>query len=265
MTTFATLGSCLSGMTGVMLAGDYRWTRLNNVSVDRSDLFVSYFLRQAPMPTREFLSTLFPVKPEHAHEIGSVFDRLYRHTAGLVEMPAGTTPFFDNVAQGRPDVLLLDNQFDTTNIKGHYHSFDGRRDFDFNFPVHWCERAAWMDEGLSWSPPLSAGESAAHWATIVRDLHTALPVAHIVFLCASPNLFGDNPERCARAEAFEPALRAALGDTDIEIVQPLRVPRALTKLPDDTEHFDLAVYRALAGRVFTHVHATPRAEPQHAG
>jgi hypothetical protein len=33
------LGSCLAGMTAAMLVGDYRWVRLNNAAVDRSDLF----------------------------------------------------------------------------------------------------------------------------------------------------------------------------------------------------------------------------------
>jgi hypothetical protein len=77
------------------------------------------------------------------------------------------------------------------------------------------------------------------------------PAAHIMFVCAPSSTIEHDVGRRARADGFEPALRAALGDTDVEIVPQLQIPRALSKLPDDEEHLDLQVYRALAGRAFT--------------
>ena len=251
MRTVATLGSCLSGLTGVMLAGDYRWVRLNNAVVDRSDLFVKYFLRRERMPSREIVEMLLEVKPEHAEWTKQLFQRMFRETAGLADLPPETTPLFDNLESKRFDLFVLDNQHDTHNIKCTYRSLDGRLDFEFNFPLHWCERHDLMQDSFHWSPCLEPAESAQCWAEIVRYLRAAQPAAHIVFLCASSSTIAHDPARCARADGFPAALRDALGDDGTEIVPQLHVPRELSKLPDDIEHFDLAIYRALAGRVFT--------------
>ncbi len=161
MRTVATLGSCLSGLTGVMLAGDYRWVRLNNAVVDRSDLFVKYFLRRERMPSREIVEMLLEVKPEHAEWTKQLFQRMFRETAGLADLPPETTPLFDNLESKRFDLFVLDNQHDTHNIKCTYRSLDGRLDFEFNFPLHWCERHDLMQDSFHWSPCLEPAEFGA--------------------------------------------------------------------------------------------------------
>jgi hypothetical protein len=251
MRKVGTLGSCLSGLTAAMLAADYRWHRMNNATIDRSDLFVKYFLRREPMPSRSLIEMLLRLAPDHAHESKNLFDRMFRDTAGLVELPPTTKPLFENLEHERFDALLLDNQYDTHNIKCSYGSVSGRLDFDFNFPVHWCERPEALEGSLRYSPPLDATESARNWAEIARYLRAAQPAAHIVFICSPSSTFENDAGRRARADAFEAPLREALGNADIEVFSQMHIPRELSKLPADTEHFDLPVYRALAGRVFS--------------
>src|SRR5258708_3104785 len=107
MKKLGVLGSCLSGLTAFMLASDYRWIRLNNAAVDRSDTFVKYFVRQEPMPSRDVVEMVLAVKPEHAAEAPTVIDRMYRRTVGLSEMPPTTKPLIDNLANEKFDLFLL--------------------------------------------------------------------------------------------------------------------------------------------------------------
>jgi len=251
--TIGVLGSCLAGTTAVLLSLDYRWVRINNAAIDRSDVFVRNFVRQAPMPSRDLVEMLLAVKPEHAEAAAPIFERMFRSGVGRLELPPATRPLIDNLANERFDVLLLDNQYDTYNIKATYRSLDGKLDFEFSFPLHWCEHFERTRDQFDFAPRLTPEESARNWAEIVRYLQNAQPQARIFFFCAPSATIEHDADRRARAEAFEPALRAALGAAAVEIVPPLFVPRALTKLPDDPEHFDLPVYRALAGRVFSTV------------
>jgi hypothetical protein len=262
MKKMGVLGSCLAGMTSVLLAGDYRWVRLNNAAVDRSDVFARYFVRQEPMPSREIVEMVLAVKPEHADEAKPVFDRMFRNGVGLSEMPVSAKPLIDNLANERFDVFVLDNQCDTYVLKSTYESLSGNLDFESSFPLHWCERWEMMRDSFRFAPCLEPAESARNWAEIVRYLRSAQPQARIFFLCAPSSPHENDAARRARADAFEPALRAALGDTEIDIVPQLQVPRELTKLPDDPEHFDLLVYRALAGRIFTSFFTAPGARTQ---
>jgi hypothetical protein len=244
------LGSCLSGMTAALLAADYGWKRLNHTIIDRSDLFLKYFIYRAPMPSRALFETLFRLKPECAGE-AHVFDRMFRETTGRFELPADTRPFFENLEHERFDVLLLDNLFDTSNIKSVYRSLTGTLDFEHTFPLHFCEDSSARADSNEFLPRLSPEESARSWAAIVRYLRSVQPEAHIMFLCMPASTLAGDPDRQARAKAFPAALQAALGGDPLEIVPPFDIPPELTKLPDDPDHFDLRVYRALAGRVFT--------------
>jgi hypothetical protein len=259
MKTIGVLGSCLSGMTSVLLAGDYRWTRLNNAAVDRSDLFVKYVVRREPLPSRDLVEMVLAPRPEHADDAKHAFDRMFPDTIGLSEMPPGTKPLIDNLASARFDLFLLDNQCDTYFRKANYLSISGRLDFECAFPLNWCEHLEAVEACFQFAPCLEAEESARNWAEIVRYLKSVQPAAKIFFLCAPSSTIEHDASRRARADAFEPALRAALAGTDIEIIPQLDIPRELTKLPDDPEHFDLLVYRALAGRVFTTLFESHRA------
>ncbi len=234
-----------------MLVGDYRWVRLNNAAVDRSDVFVKYFVRGEPMPSREVVETALAPRPDHAASAKEVIDRMYRDGVGRSDMPRTTRPLDENLRNERFDVFLLDNQCDTYFLKTRYLSLSGRLDFEFSFPMQWSERYATAPESFEFAPCLEPVESARNWAEIARYLKAAQPAAKIFFLCAPSSTIERDADRRARADAFEPEFRAALGDTEVDIIRQLQVPRELTKLPDDQEHFDLLVYRALAGRVFT--------------
>jgi hypothetical protein len=245
------LGSCLAGTTAVMLAGDYRWTRLNNAAVERSDVFVKYVVRREPLPSRELVEMVLATPPERAAEAKLLFDRMFPACVGTTDMPPSTKPLLDNLRHERFDLFLLDNQYDTYYPKTRYLSLSGKLDFECCFPMQWCERQEATRDSFQLVPALEAAESARNWAEIVRYLRAAQPAARIFFLCAPSSTIEHDGARRARADGFEAEFRDAIGDSEVEIIPQLLVPRALTKLPDDPEHFDIAVYRALAGRVFT--------------
>jgi len=218
-----------------------------------------YFVRQEPLPSREVVATVLAVKPEHAADAKLVVDRMYRRGVGMSYMPPTTKPLEDNLRHERFDLFLLDNQCDTHFLKTRYLSLSGTLDFELAFPMHWSERYEASPDSFQTLPRQEPAESARHWVEIVRYLKTVQPAARIIFLCASPSTVERDPDRKARADAFAGPFRAALDSIAIEIVPPLQVPRELTKLPDDQDHFDILVCRALAGHVFTSCLSPPKA------
>ena len=64
------------------------------------------------------------------------------------------------------------------------------------------------------------------------------------------------PERMKRAQDFYALLEPMADKLGITVVAPIELPPHLTKMPEDTDHFQLPVYRAMAGTIFLAYAAT---------
>jgi hypothetical protein len=102
---------------------------------------------------------------------------------------------------------------------------------------------------------MTAEESLVNWTRIIQYVRARQPKARIIFFCAHSCTSLDLPARHDHAINFFNGLQTSGAELGIDVVPPLDLPPELTRMPQDRDHFDMRVYRALAGRLFTTVQA----------
>lgn len=239
------IGSCLSNLPAAFLMGDYGWTRLNNAAVQRSDLFVSQVIQGREPPAFEKVQEFFGVPLENPDANRFLLEN-YRDLCGMTEIAPGEPGLWDNLHTVRFDLLLLDNLADLYNgfLRYKGKNFDP---FDIFFHPHLGKNEAAVLPQFEIRPLLTPQQSVDNWIEIIRFVKELQPWARIVFSSAPYCTAIGDSDRYERAIAFhqlfvEPA--AAMG---IEVLPPANLPVSLTKLPHDRDHFDMSVYRAIAG------------------
>lgn len=241
------VGSCLSNLPAAFLMGDYGWTRLNNAAANRSDLFISQIINGVEPPALEALQAYLGVDP-NAADINRYLIENYRHRCGMTEIDPSWPGLWANLHSARFDVLLLDNLADIAQGKMRYRG-DRFAPFELSFPLHLGANGETIHSDFDMFPPLSGEESADNWATIIRFLKRVQPQARLIFSSAPYGTAVGDPSRYERAMSFHNALIDRASDLDVEILPPTVLPVAMTKLPNDRDHFDMAVYRAIAGYI----------------
>ena len=244
------VGTCLSNLTAAWLMSDFGWKRLNNAAVVRSDLFISQFIEGSEPPPLPELQAYLGVNPED-EDINRYILENYRYLAGMTEISPGLPGLWKNLHEQKFDVLLLDNLSDINGRILHYKG-DQFRPFDLGFALHLGHNSSNIASDFKASPHLTPRESAEGWLRIVNWLQKLQPAARLFFTSAQYCTAVGDPGRYDRAIRFHNEFIDVLGTNQIEVISPIVVPFSLTKLPNDRDHFDMSVYRAIAG----HVHIT---------
>lgn len=241
------IGSCLSNLPAAFLMGDYGWTRLNNAAANRSDLFISQVINGAEPPALETLQAYLGVDPGAA-DVNRYLIENYRHCCGMTEIDPSWPGLWANLHSARFDVLLLDNLADIAQGKLRYRG-DQFAPFELSFPLHLGTNGEAIHPDFEVLAQLSGEESADNWATIIRFLKRVQPQARLIFSSAPYGTAVGDPGRYERAMSFHNALVNQAANLDVEILPPTVLPVSMTKLPNDRDHFDMAVYRAIAGYI----------------
>ena len=239
------IGTCLSNLTATFLMQDYGWKRLNNAAVTTSSLFISQFIENGSPPALSTMQEYLGVDPLNP-DINRYLLENYRQTIGLTEISPSLPGLWDNLHSENFDLLLLDNLCDVYSRGLRYVGHDWQT-FDLGFALHLGSNKDKIANDFHPYPFISPKHSAKNWVKIIRWLKKLQPGARIVFLSAQYCTAVGDPERYERAIRFHDLLLHYLSRNEIEIIAPLEVPLHLTKLPEDREHFDLSIYKALAG------------------
>lgn len=243
----AVIGSCLSNLPAVFMARDFGWMRLNNAATQRSDLFLKHVVEGVGPPPVEDVRSLFGL-PGESHPLDRYLLENYRHHCGLTEMPLGAAPLWRNLHDEQFDLILLDNLADIVYGKAAYKGTEFPP-FELAFEVSQTPRASELVGQFEFLPELTAQQSADNWVAILRFVKNLQPQARLVFSSAPYCTAIGDPGRYDRAIAFHNLFVERATAMGVEVLPPPDIPLALTKLPDDRDHFDLSVYQAIAGHL----------------
>jgi hypothetical protein len=246
------LGSCLSNLQATWLMADYKWERLSNAVVERSDFFVDTLIDKTVIvpPKEQILSKIVWNKGAERNGL-ELLKGLYFETAGLFEMPAQNPPLFTVLREKKVDWILLDNLHDTNAALTYCRLSPDEPPTKLTFSMSLCSNEAELiDAGWHYGQPIEPAHSADSWCRIFAFLRKAQPDARMVFTCHPTCTLVGDPAAVARANAFVPLLLDRAAVFGVTVIQPLSLAMNLTRLPEDWSHLDMRVYRALAGRIF---------------
>lgn len=250
MVSFVTLGSCLIGGPATYLMGEYKWKRLNNAKVDRSDLFLANFIdRTGYMPPRQEILGFATPLPEQERWFLDCLAEHYHDTIGLFACGSGYVPLRQNLDKRNIDIVLMDNMHETATPGLMLDTPEGRS-FTSTIPFGLCQnhKEIFARNGKH-TPRLTPRESVENWKRIIRFFRDAAPLAEIVFACAPYCLSGDDLQRYRCARDFYLLFEDEAEELGIQLIPPLDVDLRYTKLPEDRHHFDNAIYKAMAGHI----------------
>ena len=254
MTVYAVMGSCLANLTGVFLMHDYRWERLNNASGLRSDHYLDYFIeRTRKMPPKDTLLSMLQFEPKTEPEARQRVEENYIETCGRFQMPGEGPGLFENLETKAFDVFLFDNLYDIARRSTIYKPRAGEDGFSLYLPLNRFANAIELRERFRYGDYLTGREAAKNWARIIEYVRQRQPQAKLFFLCGHYCTSVDQPDRYRRAVEFYLTLRELGTGLGVHVVPPLDLDIALTKAPDDFYHYDMSVYKALAGYIQANV------------
>ncbi|SFV15112.1 Acyl-CoA synthetase (AMP-forming)/AMP-acid ligase II [Methylobacterium sp. 174MFSha1.1] len=244
------VGSCLSNLPTLFLISDYNFVRLNNTALPRSDIFVKNFINGTQtLPNIEEMMRFLDLPADDSNNSFRYLAENYKEYAGLTEISRDLPTFHANLLNSKFDVLLLDNLIDV-DMRLYKFSKDGM-DFEFGFPMHLAGANNIFNNNLQVTNFLTPEQSADNWISIIEYLKKFQPQAQIIFSathsCTSDNM----PERAARAADFYKIFQEKSKNLDIVLIPPLNLPDELTKGESDWAHFDMKVYRGIAGYIHT--------------
>ena len=236
---------------------DYKWTRPNNAAVLRSDYFVKQFIEQnSYVPSHQEFASLVRWKPGMEAEGARWLNECYRDTVGHLEIPLENPGLFETLDNQKIDVILMDNLHDTNGALLYRKGDAKGPTFEIPFSMSRCENEHDLQREFDYRAPLTAEQSYANWVRIIEFVRMKQPAAHIIFFCSHTSTMRAQPERMKRAQDFYALLEPMADKLGITVVAPIELPPHLTKMPEDTDHFQLPVYRAMAGTIFLAYAAT---------
>jgi hypothetical protein len=230
---------------------DYKWERPNNAAVLHSGYFVEKFLnRSENFRFLENFSERIRWKVGFEKDGARWLNECYRERVGHMETALDKPGLFETLESQKVDLVLMDNLHDSHARLLCSRAKSGETEYSFPFSLSRCENEQELAQDFYYGPPLEAEESVFNWKTIVRFIKNKQPNAQIIFYCAHSCTSIDIPDQynriCDFYQLFSP-LETELG---ITIIPPLNLPLELTKMPDDRDHFENRVYRAMAGQIF---------------
>jgi hypothetical protein len=251
MTTVLVLGSCLTNLACLYLMADYKWERPNNAAVLRSDHFVDKFLdRKGYLPPQDEFSTRVRWKPGLEKEGARWLNECYRDTVGHLEIPPDKPGLFETLDTRQVDLVLMDNLHDSYSVLLHSRPRVGEPAYSLPFSLSRCENEQDLVRDFYYGSPLEAADSVKNWLRIIKFIQEKQPHAQIIFYCAHACTSVDIPDRYERLRAFHALLAPRGLELGITVMPPFELPPELTKMPEDRDHFETRVYRAMAGQIF---------------
>jgi hypothetical protein len=251
MPSVVVMGSCLTNLAALFLISDYKWERPNNAAVLRSDYFVDQFIHQRGyLPSKEAFLSRVRWKDGFDKEGPRWLHECYRDTVGHVEVPLEQPGLFETLENKNVDLILMDNLHDTHTLMLRKRAVPGEPDYALPFSMSRCENEQELAQDHYYGPNLSAEDSAASWEQIVRYTRELQPKARIMFYCAHSCTSIDLPDRFQRADGFFKLFAPKAAELGIQVVPPLNLPPHLTRMPEDRDHYEWLVYKALAGKMF---------------
>ncbi len=251
MTSVVVMGSCLTNLASVFLVSTYGWRRLSNAAVERSDHFVTNFIeRQDDLPPFDELNARIewkaPIEIRRLREC-------YRDLIGHFEVPLDQPGLFEVLAGPPVDVVLMDNLNDTHMHLTCSRPLEGRPAYSLPLSMSLLVNEAEFARSHFYTPPLTAVESARNWVRIVQFVRELQPQAQIMFYCAHACTMTGLPDRYRRTADFA-AFFPTVAPKNVAVMPPLDLPPDLTRMPDDRDHYDFLVYKAMAAEIFlTHM------------
>lgn len=248
MPSVIVMGSCLTNLAALFLMSDYKWERPNNAAVLRSDHFVDKFIdRTGYLPPYDAFRSLLTLKTGFEGE--RWLNECYRDRVGHLEIPMDKPGLFETLNTRGIDVVLMDNLHDSYHLLLHKRPETPGPVFSLPFSLSRCDNEETLVKDFHYGAPLAAEDSARHWTRIIQYVQSKQPKAQIIFYCAHSCTSVDLPDRFARARRFHSLLSPLAETLGIIVVPPLDLPPELTRMPEDRDHFDLQVYRAMAGHI----------------
>jgi hypothetical protein len=252
MTTFVVMGSCLTNLAATFLMSDFKWKRPNNAAVLRSDHFVDQFIdRKGRSVTYDEFRPL--VKwPEGDEKDGEEWlNECFRDRVGhLGNIPLDQPGLFETLETSSVDLVLMDSLHDFNNNLLRYRSKPGEFAWSLPFALNRCANENELRPLFDYGPKLEVKDSINYWVRIIRFVQAKQPRAKIMFFCPHLCTSQDLPERHARLAAFHRMFAPLAPDLGITVVPPFELPYDLTRMPEDRDHFEWLVYRAMAGKIY---------------
>jgi len=252
-------GSCLSNITIANLVSDYGFVQTHSVHHNRSDAFLDYHVHQnREMPPLDWMEAKLVHKPDKEAEARQFLRNQYRPYLGfhdLSDRRVEGRSFFDDLRDHQYDVILMDNFMDVA-AKLAFSTIDSRyRNSPLFLNHEFYKNESDLLEEFQYTNYLSPKQSALNNLCIYNWLRKLQPNAKIFFLsyhfCSSL----ENRDRYNRIYKFYKSFSKLVSNEDLYLVPPPNVVPNLTKGEEDWPHFQMPVYKALAGYIFLHTEA----------
>lgn len=244
------MGSCLTNLAALFLMSDYKWERPNNAAVLRSDHFVDKFIdRNGYLPSREEFTALVRWKAGFEKEGPRWLNECYRDTVGHLEVPLEKPGLFETLDTTKIDLILMDNLHDSHSVLLCKRQKNGEPIYSLPFSLSRCENERELVHDFYYDSPLASVTSVKNWVRIIQYVQEMQPRAKIMFYCAHSCTSVDLPDRYERTLRFHALLAPLAPELGITVIPPLELPPELTRMPEDRDHFDMQVYRAMAGHI----------------
>jgi len=251
MTSVAVMGSCLTNLASVFLISEYKWTRPTYAALLRSDYFVEQFLdEKGGVPPRQEFMNRVRWHPGAEDDAENWLHECYRETVGHRAIPLDQPGLFEVFETQQIDVVLMDNMHDTQRPLFHYRAKPGEESYNLPFMLNYCANAEDFAADFYYGSAHAPSESVRSWLRIIQYVKQKQPNALIMFYCAHANTSIDIPDRYERTRAFHGLFAPPATELGVTVIPPLELPFDLTRMPEDREHFEWLVYRAMAGQIF---------------
>jgi hypothetical protein len=244
------MGSCLTNLAALFLMSDYKWERPNNAAVLRSDHFVDKFIDlNGYLPSQDEFTAQVKWKAGFEKEGPRWLNECYRDMVGHLEVPLDKPGLFETLDTRSIDLVLMDNLHDSHSVLMHKRPKGGEPVYSLPFSLSRCENEQELLDDFYYGSPQAAEDSVKNWVRIIRFVQSRQPRAKIMFYCAHACTSVDLPDRYERALRFHELLAPLAPELGITVIPPLELPPEVTRMPEDRDHFDMQIYRAMAGHI----------------
>jgi hypothetical protein len=257
--TVIAFGSCLSNITIANLVADYGFVQTHSVHHNRSDAFLDYHVRQTrEMPPLDWMEAKLVYNADKEAEARQFLRNQYRSYLGfhdLSDRMVEGRSFFDDLRENQYDVILMDNFMDVA-AKLAFSTLDDRyRNSPIFFNHGFYENEAELSREFHFTDFLTPRKSAQNNLAIYKWLRSFQPKAKIFYLPYHFSSSLKHKDRYLRIYNFYKEFSKLVEGEELYLVPPSNVVPNLTKGEEDWPHFEMSVYKALAGYIFLHSYA----------
>ncbi len=249
-------GSCMSNLAAFELIHTYGFEQTHSVHHNRSDAFLTYYVDKTnDMIPLEYWESKLIYKEDPRGEAKQFLINQYPEGLGFHGMMDKKRPgksFIEDVEEIQADVILMDNFMDIAAklVYSNSDPFRATRPLFLNHGFYQNEME--LAQEYVHTEYLTPTESAENWLRIYRWLRERQPKAHIFFLPYHSCSSYAAPDRYRRARDFYLEFEPLARDEDLFLIPPVETVPELTKGEEDWPHFQIPIYKGLAGYIYLH-------------